>query len=125
MFTEEIINRLPEFQNTLVTRPDLSSIDDTENPLDFVKDNDLINQIFSVNPDTGFPYNDIDVLNSVSTQHEIRDYLIRCLRSIPSVNNPDLSDEDLLALTYNRFEKTSDYVQRLEKFIAPPSDSAE
>lgn len=125
MFNEDIIKRLPEFENAFVTRPDLSTIDKTENPLDFVKDNDLINQIFSVNPETGFPYNDIDVLNSASTQPEIRDYLIRCLRSVPSVNNPNLSDEDLLEMTYNRFEKTSDYVQRLEKFIASPADSAE
>lgn len=124
MFNKDILKLLPEFQNVEVSQPNFEIIDEMPDPSNFVEDNDLINQIFTVNPNTGFPTNDLDLLDSVKTSNEVRDYLLRSLRSIPKFNNPNLTDEDLINLTYSRFENSSDYVKRLESYFeeSPSSD---
>ena len=123
MFNKDILKLLPEFQNVEVSQPNFGVIDDMPDPSIFVEDNDLINQIFTVNPKTGFPFNDLDILDSAKTSNEVRDYLLRSLRSIPKFNNPDLTDEDLINMTYSRFENSSDYVKRLESYFEEGSSS--
>ena len=126
MFTKENIKKLPEFQNVAVERPDLSSIDVMSDPADILQDDSLLQQIFQFDTKTGLPVSDLDVLDNPSLKPELRDYMLRCLKRLPSVNNPDcLSDEDLVNLHFNRFEKGFDYVERLQKMVLPSEPSHE
>lgn len=124
MFTQENIKKLPEFENVAVERPDLASIDAMSDPADILQDDALLQQIFQFDTKTGLPVSDLDVLESSSLTPELRDYMLRCLKRLPSVNNPDgLSDDDLVSLHFNRFDKGSDYVERLQKMVLPTEPS--
>lgn len=125
MFTKEIIKRLPEYQNVEVSQPDFEKIDENINPLDFVKENDFISQIIGINPETGFPRNDIDILNDTSTNEEVRNYIVRCMRSHAPLSHPELDDEALFDFVMTKFENTSEYVDRLNKKYIQPFEEVE
>lgn len=111
----EDIKNLPEYENQYVERCDLSTIDDVGD-VDFVDDDVLVSQILSKNPVTGFPMNDITVLES-TTNTEVRDYLLRCIKSMRPVDNTRIPEEDLEKLHYSKFDSPESYVERLQSFL--------
>lgn len=112
------IQNLPEYQGVAIAKCNLATIDKVENPLDILEDRDVLQQIFSINPATGFPCNDLDTLMSSNTPSALRDYLLRCIKRTPPLNsNPEMSDDDLVSLAFSRFDGGEEYVQRLQSFI--------
>lgn len=122
----EQIKNLPEYANQYVESCDLKTVDDVKD-VNFVTDDVLVTQILSVNPETGFPYNDIDVLES-TTNVEVREYLLRCIKRLRPVPTDGLSDEDLEKLHFSRFDDGNSYIQRLKEIaesevVEPAKDS--
>lgn len=116
----EDIKNLPEYENQYVERCDLSTIDDVGD-VDFVDDDVLVSQILSKNPETGFPMNDLTVLTT-TTNTEVRDYLLRCIKSMRPVDNSRISEDDLEKLHYSKFDTPDSYVQRLQSFLTADSN---
>lgn len=122
----EQIKNLPEYANQYVEKCDLTKVDDVKDG-NFVTDDVLVSQILSVNPETGFPNNDIDILES-TTNVEVREYLLRCIKRLRPVPTDGLSDEDLQSLHFSRFDDGETYIQRLKNIaesvdVEPVKDS--
>lgn len=115
MFNISNISRLPEYRGQAIEMCDYSKVDINEDP-QFVDDNVLVDQILGINSDTGWPNNDIDILTNTNNT-EVRDYLLRCIKSLRPIDNSDLTDEDLEKLHYSKFDSPDSYVDRLKSMI--------
>ena len=84
------------------------------------KSNEVLKQIFALDPATGLPCNDEAVFLSEKTNPLIKQYIQTQLRQQdkPSSNSFDgITADDLEALTRNCDETRSEYAARVQKYL--------
>ena len=84
------------------------------------KSNEVLNQIFAIDPATGLPRNDEAVFLSDKTNPLIKQYIQTQLRQQdkPSSNPYEgIPADDLQALTRNYDETRSEYAARVQKYL--------
>lgn len=89
----------------------------------------ILEMIYCRDPETGLPQSDIGMFLSRDTPDTVRDFIERNIFADPSgekVAPPkDMSDDDIIALTRDRYETREQYVQRINEYMYKQKDEVE